>query len=328
MPPTIPDELIQLIIDNLAQETREGCAEDLLSCSLAHNALRHAAQKHLFETVQLWPSPPSLQDPPPYQAALDERALLFVQLLKKNPALGLHVRRLDYQVNQFPRNDEDRLDDLLQAIEMMPNVTDLTLGYRRIVVPWTEGHRMLMAPIPRELVFQNRKGTSGEDPHSRWKRAVVALIQRTQLKTLRLAKIRILPLYSLSPSIRTLYLQDSSFSLDRPLEPFENRCVKLESLNCEDDEAVNFVDDYLKAEEVGLPLPVTLDLSGLRRLGITALCGYHERWGRVLRRVGHLCELEVLGELHRAINEGVLTLTLRPQYTVLVLSSQKRRSPR
>jgi hypothetical protein len=72
-----------------------------------------------------------------------------------------------------------------------------------------------MAPIPRELVFQNRKGTSGEDPHSRWKRAVVALIQRTQLKTLRLAKIRILPLYSLSPSIRTLYLQDSSFSLDR-----------------------------------------------------------------------------------------------------------------
>lgn len=215
MPPTIPDELIQLVVDNLAEEIREGRAEDLLSCSLANKALRHAAQTHLFETVQLWPSPPSLQDPPPDQAARDERALLFIQLLKKNPALGVHVRRLDYQVNQFPRNDEDRLDDLLQAIEMMPNVTNLTLGYRKIVIPWTEGRLMPRAPIPRELVFQDRRGISGEDPHSRWKCAVVALIQRTGLKTLRLARIRMLPLHSLSPSIRTLSLQDSSFSLDR-----------------------------------------------------------------------------------------------------------------
>lgn len=190
MPPiSIPLELLNLFIEHLAQQPSESSIPGLLSCSLVNSAFRDICQKYIFASIRLWPEKPNH---PSEDRVPSHTASLVIRSLLENPGLGAYVRRLDYQVGAFPRDDDDGLDSVLRVLEMLTRIEDLKLGIRS----GTSGMAMRTFPAYSEC--------------SRWTHAIRSLVQRPTLEILRLQSIGDFPLDALSTSIRSLCLQRAS----------------------------------------------------------------------------------------------------------------------
>ncbi|KAJ3545528.1 hypothetical protein NMY22_g2406 [Coprinellus aureogranulatus] len=197
--PRLPLELIELVLDSIPLGSQQDGLPSLLACSLTNSALRPLCQKHIFHTVHLWPYIPGVSRGNASRETLewDRRAILLVQTLKAKPALGRYVQRLSHQVTLPPPDGYPGLDDMLRAMEMMPNIADLELGLRAADASsgLSSGNFRLMLP-------------------GRWKLAISTLVGRPQLKILRLSYISSLPLDLISAGIQELHLNQSWFSSD------------------------------------------------------------------------------------------------------------------
>jgi hypothetical protein len=206
MPTQLPNEMLELIVEHMALNPREECIGDLLSCSLASSAFISTCQKHIFHTVKIWIHAP-LQDRHPSSETLEyhQRALQFIQIVIRNPSLGLYVQHLSHYVTSTLCDDYDGLHDILRAFDAMPNIITLELGHRSASPLWGSGRGMGLGFGP---------GLRGAAPGSswiRWREGVSGIVARPQLGTLRLRSIENFPIDALSTGIRELDLVRSWF---------------------------------------------------------------------------------------------------------------------
>jgi hypothetical protein len=131
MPPHLPNELLELIVEHLALKPREECIQQLLSCSLANSFLAPLCQKEIFRNVTLWIHVPvEGRSPSAETVEYQRRASLLIQAINQNPSLGGHVQHLSHFVTSTPPNQYEGLDDLLSVFKAMPNIVELELGHR------------------------------------------------------------------------------------------------------------------------------------------------------------------------------------------------------
>ena len=189
-------------MDSLALKSRKDCIQDLLCCCLASRALRTLCKKHIFHTVSLW-TPSSTSDIRLTSAnglPRLKRTAALVRAILDNPSLGLYVRRLDYKVAHFPRNEDEGLDEVLDTIGLMPNIVDFSLGLC-IEATSSEERRT-------ESTFRQ---TAGKAHNSRWRAAMLDVIRRPGMKTLRFSNINGFHITEVPMSIEALHLSNTAF---------------------------------------------------------------------------------------------------------------------
>ncbi|KAJ3547052.1 hypothetical protein NMY22_g1808 [Coprinellus aureogranulatus] len=130
MPPVLPIEVIDLVVGHVAEALPFQHPQALLSCSLVNRSFLPLCQKHIFKAVQLHMLYSQSCDGETTAKHLedDRRALLFIQAVIQNPALGQYVQRLNYQTSTHPLSTDPDLDIFIQALDLMPNIDDLRLA--------------------------------------------------------------------------------------------------------------------------------------------------------------------------------------------------------
>ncbi|KAJ3520770.1 hypothetical protein NMY22_g12601 [Coprinellus aureogranulatus] len=225
MGPRLPNELLQLVIGCLTEQPRADSLPTLLSCCVANSVFKDVCQKHIFASVRLWPHTPSAGTTSSTEdLEYGRKAALLVQALTVNPVLGAHIRVLDYQVMRLPQDKDEDLDETLRALGTMLSVTELTLGLRGICS---------IRGSSRSVPFQYNI-TTGEGPGRQWREAVESFIRRPKLVTLRLRRFMVFPFSPFPASLRTVNLQNASFTIwPDLLQPAQIR-TQLQTLRCDD----------------------------------------------------------------------------------------------
>ncbi|KAJ3530697.1 hypothetical protein NMY22_g8467 [Coprinellus aureogranulatus] len=125
----VPREILDLILDHVAQEPRNKCLPTLRSCSLAHSTFVASCQKRIFIEVSLL-SPPT--DPGLIQMLPFVRGLSFVDTVTRNSRLASYVERLTYFLceGDLILNFADyhlKKKQIVDAIATLPNLTHLAI---------------------------------------------------------------------------------------------------------------------------------------------------------------------------------------------------------
>ncbi|KAJ3500800.1 hypothetical protein NMY22_g19141 [Coprinellus aureogranulatus] len=263
MPPALPKELIDLIIEHLAEAPPFEYPSALLSFSLASSSFLDQCQQLIFQAVRLRPIHrigPDAQDTLTSESLKNnKRASLFIKAISRNPTLGQYVRRLDYQTTILPRNVDPDLEELICALELMPNIDDFAVG-----TPVSIWHSNSYGPAG----FSTAETTAWPET-SRWRGAMRDVMRRPRLRTLRLNNMTEVPLDHLSSGIRDLHLDKTRIAIPNPTIPpgdlsslpIELKSFTTDSFSIEDD-----IDRYLQAVAGSHPTSVVLDLSRLRAL--------------------------------------------------------------
>lgn len=201
----LPRELVESVIDKIANNTQA-----LISFSLTNTTFTPQCQKYIFRAVRLWPYGIQAIDgsPSPETIQYNERSLLLARTVIQNPSLGSYVQHLDYQVTSVPHAESGDLDDILRAIELMPNIVELYLGSRM------PGFLPISGVYPVSVL--SLKGLSGSNnpAAARWRRAMLSLLRRPTLRTLTLMRVRSLSIDSLSTGIQSLHLRNTGLTFD------------------------------------------------------------------------------------------------------------------
>ncbi|PPQ69647.1 hypothetical protein CVT24_001221 [Panaeolus cyanescens] len=116
--PTLPMEIVQLIIDSLAAEW--GHQQDLKACALVCKSWLHASRRQIFRDLSIGYR--VLATPGSFSA--QERRL--AKVLDQNPLLGENVRRLYYKGGNMDEEME-RVDPLFSAFLSLPRVNRLEI---------------------------------------------------------------------------------------------------------------------------------------------------------------------------------------------------------
>ncbi|KAJ3520769.1 hypothetical protein NMY22_g12600 [Coprinellus aureogranulatus] len=189
-------------------------------------------------------------------------------------------------------------------MEGMPNIHDFELGRR--LAGASSG-------VNRPLAF-------AQVASSRWGEAILALIHRRCLKTIRLSYIDTLPLEALSNGIQDLYMTHSScLSFQPELRAETSNRITLRCLGHDTLSMISFIDIYLeRALRAGRrsrpPRIGLLDLSKIERLSIVLQVGNSVIYAPLLRQTVCLQELEFIGETSSSLCPIISTLFLNGEH--------------
>ncbi|KAJ3508662.1 hypothetical protein NMY22_g16542 [Coprinellus aureogranulatus] len=150
----LPTELLERIVDKLAEAPRDECLPTLISCATASSAMKDISQKYIFETVTMhspystaskWYQHRTLPTTDERGSlavihSLCNRTKLLVATLARNPRLGLYARKLIFRFNsqESQLSEADLLYNrtLLDTIDNLPNLVSLDCGtYDRTAWP-------------------------------------------------------------------------------------------------------------------------------------------------------------------------------------------------
>ncbi|KAJ3509352.1 hypothetical protein NMY22_g16325 [Coprinellus aureogranulatus] len=215
-------ELLQDIIEKLAEGPREEWLPALITCARAHSAFTDASQKRIFEEVTLYshPSgtyegaqPPVLGIRTPEGDAIFERTRQFAIAVEGNAKLASYVKKLTYRFNQGSLHNSRFL---LNAIRRMTSVVELTVGV---------------------YTLQADRGITGLGIDGDTVSAIVTLMEQPHLKAIRFEGVLGFLLESMraSPGLRTLSLKEFAHSPGEFGLPSEKllKTANLETLICD-----------------------------------------------------------------------------------------------
>ena len=122
MLPPLPLELVELIVDQVAQSSDS--RSSLKSLSRVSKAWTHPCQQHIWAEATFFTS----QDSPRHK-----KTQLLARRIRSHPHLGAYIRSLKYWAHTpgsgKPRNQREDLERVAGALRCMTNLVDLTLEY-------------------------------------------------------------------------------------------------------------------------------------------------------------------------------------------------------
>lgn len=194
-PPTLPQDIIDLILDDLARGARVECLPSLLSCSTVHSSFVHTCQKHIFRSVTLT-CPPDPYTPFEPRYELYESSMLFVDAVTHSPHLGTHLHDLTLKLSDAVEVDGHNKNLVLAAISQLPAVESIVVEGCIYTETWRRARCFVL----------DQKTTM----------ATLALMQRSHLRSLSLCMISSWPraLISAAHSLESLSLVQSSLEGD------------------------------------------------------------------------------------------------------------------
>ncbi|KAJ2922767.1 hypothetical protein H1R20_g14339, partial [Candolleomyces eurysporus] len=169
MLPHFPSEIIELIVDELAVSGKgpwKGLLRDVKSCCLAATIFVPHCQKHIFRSITLHPPRYIIKSSKIRRPYLTRR---FSRVINQNPRLALYVQVLNYRASLYRDSDDP---DIPCALHRLRNVVELNLA---IVEDGAYSH-MKSYGDPYYLTYS-------------WQQAIAFLINRPQLRILRLKDI-------------------------------------------------------------------------------------------------------------------------------------------
>lgn len=187
--PKVPTELVDIILENLANDGLEISKTALRSFCLAGKALVPLCQKRLFREVVLQPD--VFEMPTGLVESRHNITRLFAKLVQERPHLADYVRHLTYRYS----NGGEVGKVVEEALKKLRLVSHLELHVEN---PW-------------------ETGTTYFSDGPRHAQAILSLVQRPQLRTLVLRNME-LPMYALANcmQLRSIELDNATcFSLDK-----------------------------------------------------------------------------------------------------------------
>ncbi|KAJ3500834.1 hypothetical protein NMY22_g19128 [Coprinellus aureogranulatus] len=122
---SLPKELTDLILDEVARMPRQECLPALIACSTVHRSFVGTCQKYIFQTVTLT-CPPETYSPLDSHYEVYEASVLWAESVASRPELGASIRHLTLQIDD--RNISGPNKDLvLDAIGQLSGVESLCL---------------------------------------------------------------------------------------------------------------------------------------------------------------------------------------------------------
>lgn len=218
--PILPTEIVDNIIEKLAEGPKRSCIQALLSCSVASRSFRGPCQQRIFRDVTLASPPISRISQSnlvvhPQTYSIFRRTRLFVDVVTRNACLSAHVEHLTYELTSVTHYSSERdcrdRDYVLSSFPLLPNVKAFTLGVHN-----PEEDLSLAISLSDEPT----------------ERAMLAMIRRPQVQSLALSFISDLDitfLHEVMGAARTLSLRrcalagvwsDDDDDVDRYVQPY------------------------------------------------------------------------------------------------------------
>ncbi|KAJ3524326.1 hypothetical protein NMY22_g11048 [Coprinellus aureogranulatus] len=175
----LPQDLIELVVEELSKSSDDDRTRSLVSCSLVSRPFIRPCQKALFHSVPIHPVLPKEQQMfnPDYQ-----RSLSLARAINGSPHLGLYVRKV---VIWIPRSktplpaDEDQ-DEIARAMHGMEMIDPASYEVSLPSQIKTELSRMMLTPQLRHFALKNVKAFPGK-----------LILEAYQLESLELTSSRI-----------------------------------------------------------------------------------------------------------------------------------------
>ena len=130
-PPSLANEILQHVIEKLAEGPRDDWLQSVIACSTTNSALLPISQKHIFKSVTLYSHYTNTYEgaAAPIRArinlAIEKKTGLFLRTMAKSPHLGSYVKELTYRLNT---GSVHKGGFVLRAIHQLPNVESLCEG--------------------------------------------------------------------------------------------------------------------------------------------------------------------------------------------------------
>ena len=123
MASTLPNELIEKVVEEVALQPRGDSLQDLIACSIVNSAFPPLRQKHIFPKILIY-TLPSPTDEREGAHDLHRRTKALVGALARNPRLVPYIKDIYYEVLGLEDSDET-LPDVLAIMGSVPSGVEM-----------------------------------------------------------------------------------------------------------------------------------------------------------------------------------------------------------
>ncbi|TEB21669.1 hypothetical protein FA13DRAFT_1741719 [Coprinellus micaceus] len=200
MPASLPNELIEVVVSNIALKPRTECLQELIACSTANSAFTSLCQKHIFQAVSFFPRASLAHRASPQLEDAFCRTALLSRALIDNPSLGAHIRHIEYRPSTIPADSSgEALREVSSALNSATAVDIFSLGIQNI----DPLHKLSFSLQP--VLDHRRNGEGITDTSTR--------LEQMQVKSLQVYDICQFPVDAIPASVKALEVHGGDISL-------------------------------------------------------------------------------------------------------------------